>query len=235
MNYQPTNIIKFSCNDQSVINNYPPLPASKVIPEWYKDIPPLLDKVPGYLLHDEIGSIKKCLPVLDYLTSGYVIRNTYQTKLIQSQDNQFSGFKSYSAKSDHIGGSPHHQCPITFNNKKHHYVKIHQPWLVKTPPGYSSLVFQPHYFFNKDYEILPAIVDTDKHPEAIALVAVLHTDSVTIDPGDPLVVVFPFKRENWQHIIEYDDYVSRSVFKLFLTKAWNGTYGKLFHFKKTYR
>jgi hypothetical protein len=229
------NIIKFSCDDQSVIENYPPVPASKIIPEWYKDIPPLLDKVPGYLISDGIGSVKKCVPVLDYLTSGYVIKNTFQTRLTQSKDKDFDGFKSISAKTDHIGGQPYHQCPVMLNNKKNHYVKIHQPWLIKTPPGYSSLIYQPHYFFNKDYEILPGIVDTDKHSEAISLVTVLHANQTLIEPGAPLVVVFPFKREEWSHVVEYEEFLPKSIFKLFLTKAWHGTYGRLMHSKKMYR
>jgi hypothetical protein len=229
-----TNNITFSCNDQGAIDNYPPVPASKIIPEWYKDIPPLLKTVPGYLITDNIGSVKKCVPVLDYLTSGYIIRNTYQAELTRSTDNTFEGFKSSGIKPDHIGGQPHHQCPVSLNGHKHHYVKIHQPWLIKTPPGYSSLIYQPHYFFNKDYEILPAIVDTDKHTEAIALVSILHNDTI-IQPGDPLVVVLPFKREDWKHSVKYEEFLSKSIFKLFLTKAWHGTYGKLFHSKKTYR
>lgn len=227
------NNIEFSCNDTSAIENYPPLPSSKIIPDWYKEVPPLLKEVPGYLINDNIGSVKKCVPVLDYLTSGYIIRNTYQINLTKSPDNIYEGFKSNSAKADHVGGQPYHQCPVNLDGKKHHYVKIHQPWLIRTPPGYSCLIYQPHYFFNKNYEILPAIIDTDKHTEAVALVSILHSDTV-IDPGDPLVVVFPFKREAWTHSVKYEDYLPKSIFKLFLTKAWHGTYGRLFHSKKRY-
>jgi hypothetical protein len=58
--------------------HYPPVPASKIIPEWYKNIPVALSKDPGFIDNDGVPSIKRCMPVLDYLTSGYILRNSYE-------------------------------------------------------------------------------------------------------------------------------------------------------------
>lgn len=226
------NIITFSSSDESCVENYPPLPAGKLIPQWYKEIPPFVPKDSQYVPSDNIGSVKKCMPVLDYMVSGYIIRNPYQSVIKEKIEDTYYGAQNASAKKDFIGANPHHQCPIQLNDKKHHYVKIHQPWLVRTPPGYSSMFFQPHYFFNKDLEILPGVIDTDKFSEPVSLVSILHAPQVILEPGDPLVVVFPFKRESWQMEVKKLNHIPDSIFKFMLLKIWHGTYQKLIHSKK---
>jgi hypothetical protein len=53
-----------------VAKEYTPKPASKFIPQWYKDMEPSFpkEKKPSSLL-----TIKKCIPVLDAITAGYII------------------------------------------------------------------------------------------------------------------------------------------------------------------
>jgi hypothetical protein len=228
-------LITFTTASEEALTHYPPQPASKVIPDWYKDLPPFLEKLDGYVPHNEIGSAKKCVPVLDYMVSGYVIKNTFQVFLDKKPDPQnIQGFESLCPYTDYIGAQPYQQCPVEIDNEKSHYFKFNQPWHIKTPPGYSCLIYQPHYFFNNDYEILPAIVDTDKHPTNIAFVARLKKQNVVINPGDPLVVIFPFKRESWQMEAKIGDVYPFSRIKLYLLGKWHGTYAKFFHSKKTY-
>lgn len=226
------NKITFSCSDESVFTNYPPVPAGKMIPDWYKEIPPFAPVDKKYIPTENIGSVKKCMPVLDYMRTGYIIRNPYQSVIKSKIDDGFYGAEHATAKKDFIGANPHQQCPIDIDNRKTHYVKIHQPWMVKTPPGYSSFFFQPHYFFNKKLEILPGIIDTDKFTEPVSLVSVLHANEVTLEPGDPLVVVFPFKRESWEMDLKKIDHLPQSIFKFMLLKIWHGTYQRLIHSKK---
>jgi hypothetical protein len=58
-------------------------------------------------------------------------------------------------------------------------------------------------------------------------------ETVTIQPGTPLMQVFPFKRENWEMKIEVDESgVKRDTsLKFFLTNA----YARIFHRKKKYK
>lgn len=227
-----SNIITFSCSDESIIENYSPLPASKMIPDWYKDIPPFAPVDKDFIPTENIGSVKKCIPVLDYMLTGYILRNPFQSIINTRVEKGYHGHESVSAKKDYIGAQPNQQCPVTIDNKKNHYVKIHQPWLIKTPPGYSSFVYQPHYFFNKKLEILPGIIDTDVYTEPVSLVGILHGEQAILEPGDPLVVIFPFKRESWQMEIKKLDHLPTSIFKFMLLKVWHGTYQKLIHNKK---
>lgn len=229
-----TKNITFSCNDASAVEHYPPVPASKMIPEWYKETPPFLSKDQQYVPRADIGSVKKCIPVLDYLTSGYIIQNVYQYHSIKKYDGVYHGHDSISAKKGFSGAQPHHQAPVEIDGKRHHYFKIHQPWLIKTPPGYSCLFYQPHYFFNKKYEIFPGIVDTDKYTEAVSLVGIMNVDEIIIDPGEPLVVVLPFKREDWKLDVKQEDFNAMSRFKYLIMAAWHGTYHKFVHSKKKF-
>jgi hypothetical protein len=229
-----TKLITFSCSEDSILENYPPVPASKIIPEWYKDIPPFAPIDKNYIPTDGIGSVKKCIPVLDYMTTGYIIKNPFHSVISKKYEDGYHATTSISTKDQYIGSQPHHQCPVKINDQKNHYVKIHQPWLIKTPPGYSCFYYQPHYLFNKTLEILPGIIDTDKFSEPVSLVSILHSDSVTLEPDEPLVVVFPFKRDEWSMEIKKFDHTSNSIFKFMLLRIWHGTYQKLIHTKKRF-
>ena len=231
-------VVKFISGDFDAHKEFPPVPASKIIPEWYKNIPVALTKVPGYIDNDGVPSIKRCMPVLDYLTSGYVLRNSYEINAWVSVKDGINSFQLDCNKKNYAGAHPYHQAPTTeMNGVKNHYFKINQEWLIRTPPGYSCLIYQPHYLFRKEFQLFPAIVDTDKHDDYIGLIGLITTDTeFTIPPGEPLVVVFPFKREDWKLDTSYDPAIgSKSSFKYFLQGLWHGFYSKFFHSKKTYR
>jgi hypothetical protein len=229
--------IKFICEDLDASKEFPPVPAGKIIPEWYKNIPVSLSKVPNYIDTDGVPSIKRCMPVLDYLTSGYALRNSYEINAWPAVKDGIRSFQLECNKKNYVGAHPYYQAPTEINGGKNHYFKINQEWLIRTPPGYSSLIYQPHYLFRNEFQMFPAVVDTDKHDDFIGLIGLINTDKpFTIAPGEPLVMVFPFKREEWHMDVSFDpDVGSRSSFKYFLHGAWHGFYSKFFHTKKTYR
>lgn len=235
------NLIEFKCFDEETASMFPPIPANKLIPDWYKDVPVVCPKVLPYTETDEVPSIKRCIPVLDYLTSGYIIRNNYEIRGRQKVDDRNEEFTAFDLKCRYAGGAgahPWYQAPIEINDKKNHYLKINQPWYIKTPPGYSCLIYQPHYFFRKEFSLFPGIVDTDKHTESIGLVGTINVPEFTIKPGDPLVVVFPFKREEWKMNIAVETLEQaekRSSFKFYMKGVWHGMYSKFIHSKKSYK
>lgn len=231
-------IIKFTCEDYDAMKHYPPVTAGKIIPDWYKDVPVTLSKTPGYIDNDGVPSVKRCMPVLDYLTSGYVLKNSYEINIWPSVKDGINSFVLECNKKNYVGAHPFHQAPTTeMNDQKNHYFKINQEWLIQTPPGYSCLIYQPHYLFRKNFQFFPAIVDTDKHDDFIGLVGLITTDKpFTIAPGEPLVTIFPFKREEWKMDVGCDEKIgSKSSFKYFLAGLWHGFYAKNFHTKKTYK
>ena len=230
--------IEFSTSDKDILEMFPVLPASKVIPEWYKEMPIEIPEIEPYT-KPHTPSIKRCMPVLDYMTTGYVIRATYEVNIKQYIDEKFfAGFDFKCRHTDnYIGKHPWHQAQFKAEDgKKHHYLKINQPWHITTPSGYSCMLFDPYYRFRKEYSIFPGVVDTDKHNEPIGLVGIIKEANFSIKPGDPLVVVFPFKREDWKMTLtERTDEWERSSYKYRLSTYWAGIYQRLMHTKKSFK
>jgi len=225
-------LIEFTSYDPSAAEYYPPVPAHKIVPDWYKDIKLSTD----WGEDQEVPTIKRCVPVRDYLTSGYVILNPYEVNIRYSEDE--AGILKASnvcPAEEFISAHPYNQCPVHMNNVRNHYFKISNVWRVKTPPGYSCHFYQPFYDLNEDYKLFPAIVDTDKHDDAVNFVGVGLKRNFNIPVGAPLMIVYPFKRDDWKMSVEYEDFTNKNAYKFWTKKAWHSTYARLFHSNKKFR
>lgn len=188
-------IIKFS-NSLDIHTEVPVTPAKKLVPDWYKRLQQSISTYPG---GPSYPTIKQCPPVIDMLTSGYIISCPVDIKLFPKDEP--ANYKGFDAET-HVDFMPsqHHwkMCPVDAGQGKMHWTKIKHGWTVRTPAGYSCLFIQPFYFFNKDITLFPAIVDTDKHDVPVEFPGYLHSNSVTtIEQGTPLMQVIPFKRDEW--------------------------------------
>lgn len=201
--------IEFTCSEETIVKWFPPLPAKKVIPEWYKNLDLYLPGTKNALANIDARvrcldmgnhspfTVKACIPILDYLTSGYVLRMPADVLLTPDEKNDFYWFtqNDYAVK---IGNHVYGQCPVEIDGEKKNYFKIEQPWLIKTPPGYSCLFYQPFYEMEDRYTLLPAIVDTDKYDMPVFFPGFFKTKQpFKLNAGDPFVVVMPFKRDDW--------------------------------------
>jgi hypothetical protein len=232
-----TNLITFATSDRETLEMFPVLPASKLIPEWFKDMPVEVDAYMDVVV-PHTPTVKRCMPVLDYLTTGYIIRASHEIQIKKEVDEHFFNSFRFRSRENHkvVAKHPHQQAQFSYDGEKSHYLKINQPWYIKTPPGYSVMIFDPFYHFRKEFKIFPGVVDTDKHDEVIGLVALVKEKEFIIKPGDPLVVVFPFKRNDWTMNTEFrDNEYEKSSFKYRLSTYWAGLYANLMHSKKTYR
>jgi hypothetical protein len=230
--------IQFSTNDKIACEFFYPVPANKSLPEWYKEMPRYMEgeKQISSLLIAQNNShmpqtIKACLPVQDYVTSGYIIRAS--SDIVITPDTQGDAVSWWWSSSEKICEShPHKQCPVTIKKEKHNYIKIKNVWHVKTPPGYSCYVYQPEFFFNENLKLFPGVVDTDNHTETISFIGVLTTkETFVIKAGDPLMVVFPFKREAWTHKVAHSTEKIGGV----LARIFERGYQRLFHKPKHYQ
>ena len=229
-------LIKFVSYDDGALEFFKPVPLSKVVPQWYKHIPNTVDFHDGEKLNPNIPTIKRCIPVLDYITSGYVLFNTYETVIrIEPDVHGINKASHVCPAEDYISGHPYDQCPVNMQNSKNHYFKVSNPWKVITPPGYSCHFYQPFFHLQEDYQMFPAIVDTDKHEDSVNFVGLALKKEFTIPAGEPLMVVYPFKRDDWKMEASYDDYRNKNAFKFFVKKMWHGTYSRLFHSRKKFR
>jgi len=231
-----TQHIKFFSSDEAAVKHFPPLPASKILPEWYKDLPvrahPAPETAQGYAdRHNKTTmGIKGCIPVSDYMTSGYVVRASADIVITPERNGDVAGFYWSSPAMD-VGGHAHAQCPVHMNKVRNDYIKIVSTWRFVTPPGYSCYMYQPEFFLNENIRLFPAVVDTDSYNCEVTFPGVVVADTTfTIHAGDPLMVVFPFKRQDWEHSVSLSASPKNPVAHFF-----ERGYKTLFHSQKRYR
>lgn len=190
---------------------YPPEPALKNIPDWYKE---LESYVGGIKKPDGKGlttaTIKKCMPVFDSIISGYIIKSQVDIfvsqKEILDENDVPTGNKSPWYEWPLLSPIEFHPIiqapnyPLRKNLPKEGlYPKWINPWAVNTPDGYSCLFVQP---FHRDsvFTILPGIVDTDTYKSPVNFPFVLNDWSFEglIPAGTPIAQVIPFKRDEFE-------------------------------------
>lgn len=204
-----------------------PKPASLCLPEWYKKQEKYMggDKryTNGILNH----TIKGCMPVFDMITAGYFITlpaDVFINVALDGVDSQWSA--------DDIKLIEHHPAEqynhlVIPNGFFPIGLKFLQPWIIETPPGYSTLFMPPAYRDDVDFQILPAIVDTDKHPEPVNLPFFIKDGfSGLIKQGTPIAQIIPFKRDSWEH--KNMEYIDKFYF------SWNKARRKMGNVYKTY-
>jgi hypothetical protein len=222
------NSIEFYTEDPSVLAHFAPQPAKKAVPDWYR-LTGLKTQVPG-----ETGgynTVKNCMPVQDWITAGYIIFNTYEFKLEPLGREGYEEHLVTVKQRSYLDQHHHRQCPIPLEGRHKHYIKINQPWQIRTPPGYSCLIQQPFYHFQTGWRLLPAIVDTDRHDTPVSLpMYTLGRDTVTVNSGEPLAQIIPFRREDWKMSAAV-----RPLQQSRLQFVLEQMYRTIFHAKKTWQ
>jgi hypothetical protein len=193
-----------------------PIPAKLNIPEWYKKLDHNI----------EIKTIKGCMPFLDTLTSGYLLKmpqDFYVRHNVDNKNEKGEIFKDsfqtfglhenshllYSKNINLNSGINNHPIrqligsPLIDKNKNLPFYKILNPWKIKTPKGYSCLFVPPLNNTDDRFSVISGIVDTDNHPLEINFPIVINGDKypileTTIKKGTPYVQIIPFKRESWR-------------------------------------
>jgi hypothetical protein len=208
------NIIEFSTQeDYFELKEDYPIPAKLIIPDWFKELDHSLEKL----------TVKGCMPFLDALSAGYILKMPQDFAIKHNiEDNngekalaQFASarreeisviYKGLNINNNNLQIHSVDQlgkCPYNEQNKNLPYHKILNPWIIKTPPGYSCL-FVP-ILNNGDDRFFPlsGIVDTDTFKHEINFPIVINgykypvLDTI-IKKGTPYVQIIPFKRENWK-------------------------------------
>jgi hypothetical protein len=211
--------IEFSAHeDYFALKEDYPIPAKLNIPEWYKKLEHTFEN----------KTVKGCMPFLDSLTAGYILkmpqdfyvrhnvinknekgeefRDSFQTFGLHNQ-SQLLHEKSLNLNAEidihhlfQLKGSPYID-----KNKKLPFYKIINPWKIKTPKGYSCLFVPPLNNTDDRFSIIPGIVDTDTFPDEINFPIVFNGDKypvleTLIKKGTSYVQIIPFKRDSWKMI-----------------------------------
>jgi hypothetical protein len=237
-------------NKSGFIQAHLPEPASKAIPNWYKDAASYLDGAKKQTKSSVIvnkmleslqtnATIKKCIPVFDSMSIGYILKvpDNIEVYRIKQDGEEVTAF-SWN-KMGPIETHPLEQVQDYPRNEIHKkgLPKFISPWIIKTDPGYSCLFLPPMHREAK-FSILPAVVDTDTFDFAINFPFTLTDPDFegTIEGGTPMVQVIPFKRDEFTHEI-YDayDYVQKYPDTTLFQKEFPDSYRDESWNRKSYR
>lgn len=140
------------------------------------------------------ATIKKCMPVFDAITSGYII--TLPADVFVAVENGVQVFTW--ANYDLVQFHPIDQASSHPESNGLEFPKWINYWAITTPKGYSTLFVQP---FHREsvFNIFPGVVDTDvfNHPINFPFVMKDKNWEGIIPQGTPIAQVIPFKRDAW--------------------------------------
>lgn len=177
-----------------------PKPASEYIPDWYKNAQgylgkdnkkiPTLDGAPH-------STVKRCMPLWDMMTAGYIIETPYDIYVRQTDEGPFWQWGDMQAIAfQTMEQTQNHPSFRDIN----YAVRLLHPWSIKTPKGWSALIMQPTHREPSPISILPGIVDTDDYSIPFNMFIKLNDPNFEgmIEAGTPFAQVIPFKRESWE-------------------------------------
>jgi hypothetical protein len=220
-----------------------PYPAVKQLPKWFLDTAPYVDR-PGWpndgKLHfrgrDANSTYKKCVPLLDSLSAGYIIP-LWTDVMIEQEDN----FPKIYWKTENDVFSLHGEAsrdipaPAGYDNVVYKYFNC---WIPQTPKGYSCLITSPLGYNDIPFHAVSAIVDTDRSTLELVFPMWVKTGfEGIVEKGTPMVQIIPFKRDDWDSTFDYyEDGQYKSVIE---EKNFNSTmvghYLKNHHSKKKFK
>ena len=218
-----------------------PKPSLVHIPQSYKDLR-------RYVETRTKPTVKRCMPFLDALTTGYIIPFPTDIEIFYDREENAikftAGINIAPELSSLVGVSEHDSYQITENMMSpkrtiNKVFKFNNPWIVTTPPGYSCLFVTP---FNHilPFELISGVVDTDSYPLTINFPFYYTGDinvNTLIKEASPMAMVFPFKRESWQMetklFIQTEEENRKHTLNIF--KKIEDNYKRLFWSKKSYK
>lgn len=216
-----------------------PKPAYEDIPDWYKQHLSYLDdgkKIPA--VSGTSATIKRCLPVFDAISSGYLITLPTDVYVYVKKDEEEKRIQIFQWPSHNIiEFHPIDQAKNHPLENEFAYPKFMNPWGIKTPRGYSLLFVQP---FHREsvFTILPGIVDTDTYSNPVNFPFVINDPNFEgiIKQGTPIAQVIPIKRDEWKMSIEEfnNDSIVNNISMKIKSTFFDG-YRKNFWHKKAYR
>jgi hypothetical protein len=216
------NTIKFTAGSKEaeLIKSYP-IPSIKTIPKWYKDVPPFADGEKK--LHFPMGhgmpnlTLKKCVPFLDALTSGYMY--TLEEDIHVEIDKVGKPLIRWRSGDNVLTWHSPDQFPgVPIPNSYHYMVaKWRNDWVINTPKGYSVLFTHPSNRFDLPFTTLSGLVDSTSYEIPVQFPFIHKKDfEGIIEAGTPVCQLHPMKIEDWNsHMVGFDseqNYIAKKKF-----------------------
>jgi hypothetical protein len=187
----------------SILENYAdlpfhPAPANNFYPDWFKSLPATTPQ--------GISTLKRCPPMVDMFSMGYIVPAWCEFTLTPD----FRGQYNIDSRMPVLHLPFEGDRPLVQGQNPQQYVgtpwegqtviKIHSPWIVKTPPGYSLMLLPLFGKHNQGLEPISAILESDNYNVTLSIfcrITAKPGEQIHVKPGDPLVQLIPYKRDTW--------------------------------------
>jgi hypothetical protein len=186
-----------------------PYPAVKQLPKWFLNQEPYANLTgfpPDNKLHfrdrQANATYKKCTPLLDGMSAGYIIPLWTDVMVEQESMIPYIYWKTnYNVFQLHGENSKNIIPPIGYQNIVYKYLNC---WIPQTPKGYSCLIVSPLGYGDLPFKAIPAVVDTDKSTLELVFPMWVKTGfEGIVEKGTPMVQIIPFKRDDWDSTFDY--------------------------------
>lgn len=209
-----------------------PYPASKAIPDWWKQSDLSFKSIESD--HFETPTFKRCIPMLDIFTAGYIIPLHADLEVANVDGEPFvRWFGPNPVVETHYGPKVEGlELPEGYDKTIFKYLTS---WIIKTPPGYSTIITHPFGYKNLPFHSFSGIVDSDEfHGDVNTPFVIKKGFSGIIPKGTPMMQVIPFKRDKWEsETIKGTAFDREKVMLKIYTKIHSG-YKKMFRQPKSY-
>jgi hypothetical protein len=203
--------IKFVCTIPGfeTIEEIQPKPAVRYLPDWWKQIP---------IKNDGGYTSKICPSMSDYLSNGYILPMWMDMTFKYSKESNIWSSKHspepFLPLTTHGNSQLIDYADVAFIGKDSSAIfKANSPWKIITPKGYSVLQLPLLYHFNKDFTVLPGIIDTDTyHDINVQMSYHGNEEEIFIKRGTPLCVYIPFKRTKYNFSFNAETEKEKKIF-----------------------
>jgi hypothetical protein len=174
-----------------------PVPIKQVLPKWYKESETTFTAPDG----SEASGLKKCVPFLDAMMSGYTLVLPVDIFVSESSSGEVQiRWNSPEEFQEFVGQRPFESGEKIPRPAGHHpnHLAWKGTWGIKTPRGWSVLVTHPLNRFDLPFTTTSGIIDSDKYSTSGNLPFFIKQGFTGVIPaGTPIAQLIPIKRSSW--------------------------------------
>jgi hypothetical protein len=177
-----------------------PIPIKKLLPEWYRLSENTITNPDG----TESSGLKKCIPFLDAMISGYCLVTPMDIFVSETESGELKiTWNSPDEFLDFVHERPQESGAKIPRPAGHHpnHLAWRGTWGFKTPRGWSVLVVHPLNRFDLPFTTTSGLIDSDNYSTSGNLPFFIKQGFTGVIPaGTPIAQLIPVKRASWKSV-----------------------------------
>jgi hypothetical protein len=224
-------------------SNTDPIPASSVIPSWYKELPRFVNKSDVPIKALGRADLKTCSPFREAITYGYLLVTPCEIEVTRMADGtpELYWNPEFPHQVAHARGDVR-----DINNQGYGmavplgcspYMFAWKPLFgIEVSKGYSVLLTHPLNRHELPFVLTSGIMDSDVWTTAGNAPFFIKEGFTGIVPkGTPIAQVIPIKRDDWESEIGSTDLVANARLMALRDTFFTGYYHRFIRIKKSFK